>query len=185
MQNKLAPFAKQIRFVGFVFALLAIIELINLATGRVLNQFSIVPRDLDSLIFILTAPFLHADIQHFFSNIITLCVFALLTMQFGQKKFFIVSVLLIVSTGVLVWLFARTAYHLGASGVIYGYFGYLVLAGFLSKKISLTMISLFVAVFYGAMVWGVLPSRPYISWEAHLFGFVSGVGLAYVFRAKS
>jgi len=89
---------------------------------------------------------------------------------------------LIIGTGLLVWLFGRNAYHLGASGIIYGYFGFLVLAGFLSRKIGLMLISVLVAVFYGAMVWGVLPSQPYISWESHFFGFVCGLLLAWFLR---
>ena len=177
-------FTTQIRYVGFIFALLLCIELINLFTGRFLNQFSIVPRSFSSLPFIFTAPFLHAGVQHFASNIVTLCVFALLALQFGRRKFVMLSIGLIIGTGLLVWLFGRNAYHLGASGIIYGYFGFLILAGFLSKKIVLMIISVLVAFFYGTMVWGVLPSQPYISWESHLFGFICGLMLAWFLPKK-
>jgi membrane associated rhomboid family serine protease len=88
-------------------------------------------------------------------------------------------------TGLLVWVFARDARHLGASGILYGYFGYLLLAGFLSKRIWLALISVMVLIFYGSMIWGVLPSQPFISWESHLFGFVSGLYLAWVLRKKA
>jgi len=182
MRNINQSFTLQLRYVGYIFAILLCIEIINLFTGRLLNQFSIIPRSIPSLPFIFTAPFLHASLQHFASNILTLCVFILLVLQFGQRKFMLLTLGLIIGTGLLVWLFGRNAYHLGASGIIYGYFGFLVLAGFLSRKIGLMLISVLVAVFYGAMVWGVLPSQPYISWESHFFGFVCGLLLAWFLR---
>ncbi len=169
----------QFRYVLYIFIALSVIEIINLLTGRVINQYSIVPRSLPSLPYIFTAPFLHANLQHFLSNIFTLCIFCFLLLQFGGKRFIVVSISLIIGTGILVWLFGRTAYHLGASGIIYGYFGYLVLAGLFSKKLMLLLISILVAFFYGAMVWGVLPSQPYVSWESHLFGFTTGITLAW------
>ncbi|MDG1255024.1 MAG: rhomboid family intramembrane serine protease [Glaciecola sp.] len=78
--------------------------------------------------------------------------------------------------------FGRDGQHLGASGVVYGYFGYLVLAGWLSKRVWLALISVGVVFFYGGLIWGVLSTQSYISWESHLFGFVSGLFLAYQFR---
>jgi membrane associated rhomboid family serine protease len=184
MRNTNQSLKVQVRYVGYIFAVLLCIELINLFTGRFLNHFSIVPRSISSLPYIFTAPFLHAGLQHFASNIVTLCIFSLLALQFGRRKFVLLSVGLIVGTGLLVWLFGRNAHHLGASGVIYGYFGFLVLAGFLSKRMGLMIISIFVAFFYGAMVWGVMPSQPYVSWESHLFGFICGLFLAWFLTKK-
>ncbi|GAB56114.1 rhomboid-like protein [Glaciecola punicea ACAM 611] len=175
---------KRLLIVGYIFVALLIIEVINIFTGRLLNQFSIVPRALYSLPFIFTAPLLHATLQHFLSNIATLCVFVFLVLQFGERKFVTLSLGLVIGTGLLVWLFGRNAFHLGASGVIYGYFGFLLLAGFLSKKLVLILISVLVAIFYGTMVWGVLPNQPYISWESHLFGFVSGLYLAWLLTKR-
>lgn len=174
----------QLKIVFSLVALLLAIELINLFTGRVLNQYSIVPRVPSSLPYIFSAPLLHASIQHFLSNIFTFAVFAFLVLQFGRKQFYLVNLGLFIGTGLLVWIFGRQAYHLGVSGIIYGYFGFLVLAGFLSKKLGLIVISILVAFFYGTMVWGVLPSQPYISWESHLFGFVAGIFLAFMLRSK-
>ena len=181
---KKSSFHQHIIWVAYLVGFLAIIEAINMLSGRMLNHYSIYPRDLDFLAFIFTAPFLHGDFSHFASNVTTLAIFALLLLQFGGIRFIQVSVGLIILTGLAVWGLGRESYHLGASGVIYGYFGYLVVAGFLSKRLSLMFISLAVAFFYGGMVWGVLPSQPYISWESHLFGFIAGLILAYLFRPK-
>lgn len=167
-----------------VLLLMALVELVNMSTGRILNQYSIVPRDLSQIIFIITSPLLHGSLSHFLSNLLPFTVLSFLLLEFGLKRYLMVSALLVVTSGTLVWLFAREAYHLGASGVLYGYFAYLILAGFLSRRLWLAVISLIVLFFYGGMIWGVLPTNTYISWESHLFGFLCGLILAWVFRAK-
>jgi membrane associated rhomboid family serine protease len=176
---------QQLTWVSYIVGFLIVIEAVNMLTGRSFNQYSIFPRELSHLAYIFTAPFLHANLTHFASNVVSLAIFSFLLLQFGAKRFITVSFALIVLTGLLVWAFGRPSFHLGASGVIYGYFGYLVFAGFLSKRFFLIMISILVAFFYGGMIWGVLPNRPYISWESHLFGFVAGLCLAWVLRKRS
>jgi membrane associated rhomboid family serine protease len=90
-----------------------------------------------------------------------------------------------ITSGLLVWLFARPATHIGVSGVVYGYFGYLVLAGFLSGKFKLIIISVLVAFFYGGLIFGILPSSPFVSWESHLFGFIAGLVAAKLWAKPS
>ena len=169
-------------YLFIVSAILLIIELFNVLSGRWLNQFSIVPRDITTLPYVITAPWLHVSVMHFWSNILTFIILSLLLLEFGLKRYLLVSIILIFSTGFLVWGLAREGQHLGASGIVYGYLGYLVLAGWLSKRIWLALISLGVAFFYGGLIWGVLPTVPYISWESHLFGFLSGLVLAFKLR---
>lgn len=169
-------------YLVLVSAILFVIEIINVLSGRWLNQFSIVPRDISTLPYIMTAPWLHISIAHFWSNFLTFVILSFLLLEFGLKRYALVSLLLMLSTGLFVWIFGRDGQHLGASGVVYGYFGYLVLAGWLSKRVWLALISAGVVFFYGGLIWGVLPTQSYISWESHLFGFVSGLFLAYQFR---
>jgi membrane associated rhomboid family serine protease len=177
--------SEQLKWLGWILGFMLIVEIVNLLTGRMLSAFGVIPRTPSSLGFIFTAPFIHGSVTHFASNMVTLAVFTALVFQFGRVRFVQVSLLLITLTGLLVWVFGRSAIHIGASGVIYGYFGYLVLAGMLSRKVTLTLISIFVAIFYGTMIFGVLPSSPYISWESHLFGFLSGLIVAYFMRDKA
>jgi membrane associated rhomboid family serine protease len=175
---------QQLVWVSYVVGLLFIIEALNMLTGRYFNQFSIYPRSLSHIAYIFTAPFLHADFAHFASNAVTLAIFSILLLQFGAKRFILVTFGLIVLTGLMVWSMGRASYHLGASGIIYGYFAYLVLAGLLSRKLFLIIISIVVAFFYGGMIYGVLPSQPYVSWESHLFGLIAGLVLAWFLRKR-
>lgn len=173
-------FKAQVKTVFFLALAISIIEAVNLLLGRQLNAFGLIPRNTDALIGIITAPFLHGSLWHYFSNIVPLCIFSFLMLQHGVVRFTLVSLVCIFLSGLLVWGVGRNAIHVGASGLIYGYFGYLLLAGWLSREIKLLLISLFVGVSYGGLVFGVLPSNPYISWEGHLFGFISGLVCAFV-----
>lgn len=175
---------KRARIVLVIVSLLFIIEIINALTGRSLGQFGIYPRQLHSLPGLLTAPFIHGNLVHLLSNAIPLAIFSFLLLIHGTKRFIAVTLWIVVVGGGLVWLFGRSAMHIGASGVLYGYFGYLLVAGFLSRQFKLLLISLFVMLGYGGMIWGVLPSRPYISWESHLFGALAGVVAAYLLQKR-
>lgn len=184
MTNRLS-FEQQLNFALRLFTLLTVIELLNLVTGRQLNHLALIPRDLHALGGILISPFLHGSLWHYMSNIVPICVFSVLVMQYGGRCFAKVSVFILLITGALVWLLGRDAYHLGASGIVYGYFGFLLVAGFVSRKPKLIFISLAVGFFYGGMIFGVLPLQRFISWESHLFGFLSGIVAAKLFVNKT
>lgn len=168
----------QSKLIFGLFLTVTIIEIINLFSGRLLNHFGIVPRELPGLTGVIFGPFLHGSLWHYGSNIIPLCLFSFLTLQYGTRRYLLISTYLIFSTGLLVWGLGRDAVHVGASGLIYGYFGFLVLAGFLNRKPKLIIISLLVGFFYGGLIFGVLPVRGHISWESHLFGFLMGLSAA-------
>ena len=166
---------RQLKLVLWIFVVLVAIEILSIFTGRALNYLGNYPRELVGLRGILFSPFLHGGIAHFTSNILTLCIFSYLLLQYGLARYVKVSLFIIFLTGILVWLFARPTMHIGASGLIYGYFGFLLLAGLISGKFKLMIISLLIGFFYGGLALGVLPSRPFISWESHLFGFIAGL----------
>ena len=102
-------------------------------------------------------------------------------MQFNRERYFQITVFLVVTTGLLVWILARSSFHVGASGLIYGYFSYLLVAGFYNETLPATLASIFIGLFYGGMIFGVLPLHSYISWESHLFGFIMGLIATRVF----
>ena len=96
-------------------------------------------------------------------------------MQWGRAVFIKSMLLIWLGAGLCVWVLGRNAMHIGASGIVYGLFGFLVVAGFYSKKLHLLLISLVIAFLYGGMIFGVLPTQRFVSFEYHFFGFVMGV----------
>ena len=179
--SKRVPINRQLYLIMTLCGCLTAIEVINILSGRMLNGYGLIPRDLHYLSGILTASFLHGSISHFASNIVPFAVFSLLMMQYGRSAYMRLSLTIILSTGLMVWLFGRPALHIGASGVVFGYFGFLVTAGFRSQQIKHLAISIFVAIAYGSLIWGVLPGVPGVSFESHLFGALSGALLGFRF----
>lgn len=144
-----------------------------------LTKWGIIPRSPSGLIGILASPFLHANWQHLAANSSSIFILSIVLFMFARERVILVMVLLVVFSGVGTWLIGRPgSIHIGASGLIYGIMGYLMSVGFFQRKFKAMIISIFIFVFYGGAIWGVLPSQPYISWEGHLSGFISGIILA-------
>lgn len=168
-----------IQFVVLIFAIYIIGLFIPI------TKFGIVPRTVDGLIGIFTAPFLHRGIWHLVSNTIPLIVLLTVLSHFYPKKTLSVVLFTVLAGGMLVWIFAREANHIGASGLIYGLAAFLITNGFLEQKLVPILISIAVAFVYGGLIWGIFPSlRSHISWEGHLFGAVSGVLIAFLLKKK-
>ena len=129
-----------------------------------LDQYGIIPRNLIGLRGILFAPFLHGGLGHLIGNTIPFLVLGWLIMVRETGDFFAVSV-----------ISALVGIHIGASGVIFGYLGYLLARGYFERSAVAIAMSLFVTALYGSLIWGVLPLQPGVSWEGHLFGFLGGI----------
>jgi membrane associated rhomboid family serine protease len=147
-----------------------------------LNQFGIVPRSTDHFIGILFAPFLHASWQHLFSNFFPFIIFGALIGLQSVKRFWLLFAIHILSTGILVWLFARgNSVHIGMSGVIYAFWGYILVYGFFRRQLLHLIISLMTLIFYGGLVFGVLPMKIGVSFESHILGAIVGAVSGYYF----
>lgn len=181
----IATMKQQLTVLGAVAGILLLLEVINVVTGNWLNQFGLLPRHLYSLLFIFTAPWLHATPAHLLTNLLPLLLFMWLTMQWGARLFYKVTLMIMVVSGIGVWLFARGAIHIGASGMLYGYFGFLLLAGFTSGRFRYLLISVIVIALYGGMLVGVLPTQRFISFEYHLFGFLAGLLSAWTWARRN
>ena len=140
-----------------------------------LDSLGILPRNSIGLRGILFAPFLHAGFAHLAANTIPFVVLGWLIMARNIADFFVVSIICMVVGGLGTWLFGATGLHVGASGVIFGYLGFLLARYYFDRRLSSGLIALFVGCSYGSVLWGILPSVPGISWEGHLFGFLSGI----------
>ncbi len=141
-----------------------------------LDIFGIIPHQVIGLRGILFAPFLHGDFTHLIANTVPFLILGWLVMLQETSDFFIVTGLTMLVGGLGVWLFAAPGYiHIGASILIFGYLGFLLLRGYFQRNIPSILLSILVFLLYGGTIWGVLPSRPGISWQGHLFGFLGGV----------
>ncbi|MFI5807884.1 rhomboid family intramembrane serine protease [Streptomyces sp. NPDC051561] len=163
-------------------ALLWALEAIDSATGA-LDTFGLSPRSLPELRDVLPMSFLHHGFAHVASNTIPLLVLGFIAALSGIRRFASVVLTVMLVGGLGVWLtapaYSNTA---GASGVVFGLFGYLVVRGFVDRRPWDVVIGLVVAVVYGSILWGVLPTNEAISWQGHLFGLVGGVLAAFWFR---
>jgi membrane associated rhomboid family serine protease len=167
--------------VAFV-VLLWIIKIWEMSLEFNLVSFGIFPRKSSGLIGIITAPLIHADFNHLISNSLPL-LFLGIGISYAyptiSKKLFLGVYIL---HGLLVWIFARQAYHIGASGLVYGFVAFLFFSGIIRRDNRSVALALIVTFLYGGLTWGVLPIKAEISWEAHLFGSLIGVLFAFLFR---
>jgi membrane associated rhomboid family serine protease len=145
-------------------------------------KLGILPRNISGLIGILTSPFIHGGFSHLISNTAPLVLTGLGIFYFYPKSAYKVFVIVYLGTGILVWLLARGVYHIGASGIIYGFVSFLFFSGIFRKDSRSIALALVVIFLYGGLIWGVLPVEKGVSWESHLFGAVVGAISAFIFR---
>jgi membrane associated rhomboid family serine protease len=143
--------------------------------GR-LDLLGIVPHSFIGLRGILFAPFLHGSFGHLIANTVPFLFLGWFVMLQETSDFFIVTLVTMIVGGLGVWLFAVPGtVHVGASILIFGYLGFLLFRGYFQRNLPSILLSIFVGLTYGGLIWGVLPTRPGISWQGHLFGFLGGV----------
>ncbi len=159
------------------------IKLLEYFLGFDLYQLGIYPLSWQGLIGIFFAPFLHGNFQHLLSNTPTFFVLCSGLFYFYPRIAYRVILTLYVLTGAGVWLLARPhAYHIGASGLIYGFASFLFFSGVFRKDVRTLSLSLIVAFLYGGMLYGIFPQQQGVSWESHLIGAVAGANFAFYFR---
>jgi membrane associated rhomboid family serine protease len=151
----------------------------NLLLGGHLNQYGIVPRRLTSLPTIIWAPFLHASFRHLLANTVPLLLLGSIICARNKSEFVEVTVTGALVGGALTWLFARNGSHIGASGLIFCFFGYLASMAWFRRTFGTLLLSLVCIVAYGGMLRGLFPTSTSISWEGHAAGLVTGILLAW------
>ncbi|MCF7673799.1 MAG: rhomboid family intramembrane serine protease [Akkermansiaceae bacterium] len=183
----LHPLARALWVVGGLLVLMWGVELVDWLGGSwlELDRHGIRPRRMDGLLGIALSPFLHAGWGHLVANSVPFFILGLLVMGRGEPVFWMVSAGIVLLGGFGVWLIGRAGtVHVGASGLIFGYFGYLVTVGVVERSVVAVARSLLIALLYGSILWGLLPNRSGISWEGHLCGLLAGIALAWTFRGK-
>ena len=153
--------------------------LIALCSSKAAQSLAIVPRTAGGLVGLVTAPFIHANFAHLAANLPPFLVLGTLVLQRGETHFLQVALIITFAQGVLVWLLARKAAHMGMSGVVFGFFGYLVMLAWFTRATPDLLAAAGILIFYGGMLAGIAPARGSTSWEGHLFGLIAGVGTAW------
>jgi membrane associated rhomboid family serine protease len=168
--------------VAFV-ALLWAVQVVNWIIGYGLNPaFGLIPRYLSGLDGIIAMPLLYGSFAHLMGNTPPLLVMGGLLVATTTRALLPVNAIVIGLGGGLVWLFGGSAIHIGASGLVFGWFGFLVARGLVDRSPITLGAALVVGILYGSILWGVLPGQPGVSWEAHLFGAIAGAAAAFLVR---
>ncbi len=156
---------------------------VNGIAGGAFMQYGVIPRTLTGLRGILFAPFLHANMQHLIANTIPFLAMGWLVMLRDARHFLPVTLFAMLGSGLMAWLLgAPGSVHIGASGVVFGYFGFLLLGGWYARSFMSISLSILVAVMWGGLVLGIAPGQVGISWQSHLGGFIAGVLAARRYR---
>lgn len=175
-------------FFPVVFLLLIwTVSLVEYLAGTSFAQYGLYPRTLDGALGIITSPLIHADWNHLFANSVPLFVLGASLFYFYRRIALQVFILIWLFGNIWLWGIGREAYHIGASGLVYGMAAFLFVSGLIRKEPRLMAISLLVAFLYGSFIWGIFPELfpdKNISWEGHLMGMLAGVIFAIYYRKK-
>ncbi|NNC97117.1 MAG: rhomboid family intramembrane serine protease [Gammaproteobacteria bacterium] len=168
------------RAVGTIGFLVAIWLIFVFDRFLPLENYGLIPRSGQGMYGIVSMPFLHSDWKHILNNtwplLVLLNILANTTRNFWQ-----VIASIVIGSGILLWIFGRTAIHIGASGLVFGLIGYLLVAGLRTKESVPLMGSAIVFSLYGGIIFsGISPLQSHVSWEGHLFGLLVGAGLGWL-----
>jgi membrane associated rhomboid family serine protease len=177
---------QELHGVVIFLALLWVIRIADVLLPIDLNLWGIRPRTLSGLVGIPLAPFLHEGIGHLLSNTLPLAILLVLLAGSRASSWQIVLQIILLG-GFLLWLLDRSSStHVGASGLVFGLIAFLIVSGFLERRLTSLAIALLVGFLYGStLLFGVLPSLDQrISWEGHLLGAVAGAVIAYLHTGR-
>ena len=161
--------------VAVLVALMWLVGMLNLLFDYRLSDYGVVPRTAEGLIGIPLMPFLHGSFDHLVVNTMPMVVLGGLVAIHGSRKFLTATVFITLVGGGALWVVGRTAVHVGASGLVFGYFGYLIARAWYTRSLIAVLIAVVVAVVYGGILLGVLPFfQEGVSWEGHLTGLIAG-----------
>jgi membrane associated rhomboid family serine protease len=173
----------QAMVLGGTLAVFWAVFVLNTVLGGSLLSLGVIPRTTIGLRGILFAPFLHGSLNHVVANTIPFLALGWMVMLRDERHFIPVTLAAMIGSGLLAWLLgAPGSVHIGASGVIFGYLGFLMLTGWYTRSFGSILLSAIVTLLWGSLVFGMLPREPGISWQAHIGGFLGGILAARGFR---
>jgi membrane associated rhomboid family serine protease len=168
-----------------LLAWLWLLEAVDTVSGNQLDNLGIHAQEVDGLPGIIAAPFLHGGWDHLMSNSIPFFVLGFLVLIGGVARWLAASLISIIASGLTAWLLTPAdVIIVGASGLIFGWLTYLIARGLWSRRAGQVVVAVLVLLFYGGLIWGVLPGAPGVSWQAHLGGAVGGVLAAWLLHRR-
>ncbi len=175
-------FSESIRLPITIACIFWLIEIMEYLGEVNIHNLGIYPRELKGLPGIVFSPFLHGDFKHLLNNTPSFVVLSTAIIAFYPKNAIRIMTFIYLFTGVGVWLFARPAYHIGASGLVYGFASFLFFHGLFRRDVRSLGISLAVAFLFNGMLYGIFPVETGVSWESHVIGAICGVAVAFAYR---
>lgn len=140
-----------------------------------LNQFGIIPRRLRGLLGILFSPLLHGNFNHLLFNTVPLFFLGLFILSMGEQLFYFVTAFIWIVGGTALWIVGRRGNHIGASGLISGYFGYILANAYQQPTFTAIFCAAVAFYYFGGILLSLFPGKAEMSWEGHLIGFLSGI----------
>ena len=158
---------------------------INWASGGIFNVFGVIPREVIGLRGIILAPFIHQRLDHIVANSVPFLLLGWMVMLRDSRHFIPVTLIAALGSGLIAWLLgAPNSVHIGLSGVVFGYLGFLMLSGWYARSFLSIVLAVLVTAVWGGVVLGVLPGQNGVSWQSHLGGFMAGVLAARAYRTS-
>ncbi len=178
-------FGDQMTILGSLVGLMWAIESLDLFLHGALDRFGIIPRTDIGLRGIILSPFLHGNLQHLIANTVPFLALGWLVMLRRTTDFWTVSLIVMVISGFGTWLLGSPgSTHIGVSGIVFGYLGFLLARAVFERSLSAVFLAIVAGSLYGSMIWGISPFQRGISWEGHLCGLIGG-GVAAWLMAKA
>jgi len=175
-------FLDSLKFSGFIVLCIWLVHIYSNISEISLSHWGIYPREVDGIKGIFAAPLIHSGWQHLISNSAPLFVSMSIIHYFYKRvavsSFFLIYLL----TGFAVWMFGRSVYHIGASGVVYGLISFIFWSGVFRRNIKSIVLSLIVTILYVGYLEGIVPFQEGISWESHLLGLIVGIIIAFLMK---
>jgi len=164
----------------YIIAALWAFNIFNWLCKSYFNRFGIFPRHILGLPGIIFSPILHSGPEHLFFNSIPLFILSSLIPVYGLTTFIHVTIFITLVSGALTWLFGRKAIHIGASGVIMGYWSFLLTKAYQAPSMMTVIVAVIMLYYLAGMIFNLFPQSEKTSWEGHLFGFIAGIAAAFL-----
>lgn len=160
------------------------VKIWEVVMGVSFAHYGVFPRKIEGLIGVLFYPLIHGDFSHLINNSTAVLLLGVGIFYFYRPVAYRIYFWTYLMSGIWIWVSARENYHIGSSGLIYGFASFIFFSGVIRKNTNLLALSMLVTFLYGGMVWGIFPIRPAMSYEGHLWGAIAGVILAIYYRKE-